>query len=596
MNRLILLWMICCAPVWAAGQITSVSNAQKEVDSLEAVMQAGKTGIHYIDAGIRLGGRYMDFSQPGKAQEILEKILPVTDSLAYDKGSYFTRSYLAEIFFQAALYDNALYMLKRAAAFAHTLKDDELIADSWNIMGLIYQEMQMPDSALTCFKNSLALMPVQKKNFLESSYRYQVLSNLAQVFLQTGKTDSTWQYMQASFREADALQAYRGMAIAKYYMGAVIEGKDSAAKAMEYYRTAIAYARIIDDKDVVAFIYPSVVSALYMLKVNTVSDSVAAYDAFLKKNEDRISLSTQKEYYSRMTEVFAKYKNEKVFLYQQQLNDIVKKINNEAMRTRLPVLSNLVNNEKKLATLEQEKVIHAQQLRLNRSLVFFLAVLLTLLSVVLYFVIKTRKQKQQLAVQKVKNDISAALHDEVAASLTGINLFGKLAEEALKDIPGNAGLYTKKMQVYAESLAGYIADMVWIIDPEHNKGAALANKLNISGAQQGDHAIAVQTNEAFAGQTLPAQMRKDLYLLCKRLLHCICLEEDNKNSKLELLQKETGIVLHLSTAQSPATVTEDEIIKNKMETLHAIYNITNSGQGYILKVTIPFAAKQDIII
>ncbi|MFT3949371.1 MAG: tetratricopeptide repeat protein [Agriterribacter sp.] len=586
MSRLMLLWIICLLPVAGTGQITSATDARKETDSLETVIQLWKGDKSYIDAGIKLAGRYMDFSRPGKAQEILERMLPLADSLAYDKGSYFTRSYLAEIFFQSALYDNALYMLKRAAAFAHKLNDNELTADSWNIMGLIYQEMQVPDSALACFRTSLALMPEHKKNTLESSYRYQVLSNLGQVLLQTEETDSAAHYLETALQEATALQAYRGMSIAKYYLGTIMEKRGSAHTAMEYYRTAILYAHTIDDKDVIAFIYPSIVSAMLTLKAGGVNDSLQVYDAFVRQYEDRISFSTQKEYYSSMMEILHKQQNEKSFWYQQQLNNITTKINKEALQKRLPVLSNLVNNEKRLATLEQEKIIQTQQLQLNRNLLLFMIVLLLLLCMVLAFVIKNRKQKQQLAVQEMKNDISAALHDEVAASLTGINLFGRLAEDELKDQPGNAGMYAKKMRLHAESLAGYIADIVWIIDPGHRKGEAIVNKLDAYGKQPGQHAVSIVSNGDFTGNTFSMQMRKDLYLLGKRLLQCACTEATGEEIILGLLREGNAIILKLYMDHDPEPVMDDDIVKNKMEVLQGVYSITNNSYGYELKLIV----------
>jgi signal transduction histidine kinase len=76
---------------------------------------------------------------------------------------------------------------------------------------------------------------------------------------------------------------------------------------------------------------------------------------------------------------------------------------------------------------------------------------------------------QKIKVFEMRNRISQDLHDEIGASMSGINLLSQMAVEKLQhDKPKEAAEYLFKVKNYTQDVIEKLSDMVWIFNPQND--------------------------------------------------------------------------------------------------------------------------------
>ena len=78
----------------------------------------------------------------------------------------------------------------------------------------------------------------------------------------------------------------------------------------------------------------------------------------------------------------------------------------------------------------------------------------------------------------MRNRISQDLHDEIGASMSGINLLSQMAAEKLqKNKPEEASAYLFKVKNYTQDVIEKLSDMVWIFNPQNDSIEKLLQRL-----------------------------------------------------------------------------------------------------------------------
>ena len=69
----------------------------------------------------------------------------------------------------------------------------------------------------------------------------------------------------------------------------------------------------------------------------------------------------------------------------------------------------------------------------------------------------------------MRNRISQDLHDEIGASISGINLLSQMAAEKLQhNKPKEASEYLFKVKNYTQDVIEKLSDMVWVFNPQND--------------------------------------------------------------------------------------------------------------------------------
>src|SRR5450432_1068116 len=147
---------------------------------------------------------------------------------------------------------------------------------------------------------------------------------------------------------------------------------------------------------------------------------------------------------------------------------------------------------------------------------WFLALCLLLFTAAIYALYRYRIQ-QLLRVQKVRNNISSDLHDDIGARLTNMNILTMLSEQNLGN-PEISGTYLSRISGEIQSSGEALDDIVWSINSNYDSLAETIARMRRYAAEQFE-----PTNIAFEFKTdvfrihhkLMMDQRRDLFMVYK---------------------------------------------------------------------------------
>ena len=126
---------------------------------------------------------------------------------------------------------------------------------------------------------------------------------------------------------------------------------------------------------------------------------------------------------------------------------------------------------------------------------------------------------QKIKLFEMRNRISQDLHDEIGASMSGINLLSQMASEKLEhNKPGEASAYLFKVKNYTQDVIEKLSDMVWIFNPQNDSIEKLLLRLksfSISIASSKNIQIHFETDKETGIINLTIHQRKAIYLISK---------------------------------------------------------------------------------
>jgi signal transduction histidine kinase len=132
------------------------------------------------------------------------------------------------------------------------------------------------------------------------------------------------------------------------------------------------------------------------------------------------------------------------------------------------------------------------------------------------------QQERELAVQRTKDRIARDLHDDVAASMSGIRLLSQVARNQVgSSLPDTADLLRQINQTASTTLES-VSDLIWAIKPGHDFLNDLADRIRehtaqLLGAQNIDYQLSIPRDLPI--KALDAEARRNLFLIFKEAVN-----------------------------------------------------------------------------
>lgn len=131
--------------------------------------------------------------------------------------------------------------------------------------------------------------------------------------------------------------------------------------------------------------------------------------------------------------------------------------------------------------------------------------------------------KNQLAVEKVRNQISRELHDDIGATLSGISMYSHIAQTQAASHQSDA--VNKSLKVIQQGIQEMVArlqDIVWSVDPKQECWETLFDRLQeyallIASAQ--NIQLQFECSAIIKHADLLPENRHNIYLLCKEAIN-----------------------------------------------------------------------------
>lgn len=298
-------------------------------------------------------------------------------------------------------------------------KDKKGIGDIYLKLGVANFYEGNGDKALEYYKKALAEMQPGEIN---ATVLY-ILNNIGTAYAKKGQLDSGRKYI------ARALQLCEGPAYANFRitplcnMGNFYEMSGDVNKALEYYNEALVLAG--NEKLSEESVRILLVIGKVKIKTNPAEAEALMLDALNKARE-----TDQKNILADVLDgLIMLYKTqhnyEKAFTYleqQKQLSDLLFDLDREKMNGNLEAMYDLEHINAKMHKLELDR--QAEQSRKN--IVIFVALILTVgLTVLIFFLLKTRKLNTQLHKREDELDKSNQVKDKLF-SVIGHDLAGPM--------------------------------------------------------------------------------------------------------------------------------------------------------------------------
>ena len=139
------------------------------------------------------------------------------------------------------------------------------------------------------------------------------------------------------------------------------------------------------------------------------------------------------------------------------------------------------------------------------------------------YLISRFRQKQRLKLQGVRDRIARDLHDDIGSTLGSINFYSEALKRKLENTSdGLVQEVAEKIGSSSREMVDQMSDIVWSVDPKHDKADALITRLQaFAGDLLATRNIALHfsADPALKDRKLTAEQRRNLFLIGKETLY-----------------------------------------------------------------------------
>jgi two-component sensor histidine kinase len=124
--------------------------------------------------------------------------------------------------------------------------------------------------------------------------------------------------------------------------------------------------------------------------------------------------------------------------------------------------------------------------------------------------------------EKIRNKIARDLHDDIGSTLSGINLFSKLAMHKMEDNSQEAKEIVQKIGDRTENMMGAMSDIVWSINPGNDSVADMLVRMKEYAAEMleaKEIQYRFEADESVSNKKLDLSIRKEIFMIYKEAVN-----------------------------------------------------------------------------
>ncbi|MGA0560797.1 triple tyrosine motif-containing protein, partial [Larkinella sp. VNQ87] len=203
---------------------------------------------------------------------------------------------------------------------------------------------------------------------------------------------------------------------------------------------------------------------------------------------------------------------------------------------------------------------------------------------------------QLLRVQRIRNRISADLHDEIGSSLSGIGILGMIAKQ---NLPAEhpSGSMVERIVTETRHISTSLDDIVWSINPRNDELTSLVARMNRYAAElfeASNIAYDILVPDTLQQLRLPMEKRQDFYLIFKEAVNNLVKHARATRAQLKISLDHDHLQLDVSdngigfdaTAETDRNGLHN--LRMRAQNLHGTLTVrTAPGQGTLLRLRFP---------
>ncbi|MGV3530206.1 MAG: tetratricopeptide repeat-containing sensor histidine kinase [Flavisolibacter sp.] len=447
---------------------------------------------------INIGNTYMLAGDYRKALSFNMQALKLFQDLNNQRGISFCYQNISNVFFELEQFDKSVEYANRSLKLKTQLKDVRGLGTAYTTLGKNYSATNRPLEAITAFQKALQIAQELNLKIEEAKIRvemgkaYQFSNNiiLAQQHLQSGR--------ELAQSAGDTGIFYSAEAALHQLNNSRKQQKDRESELLAF----LQRARDNGDKDDEA------------QNARLLSEFYEGHNDFQK------ALSYQKIYYAyRDSFVNAQVKVDINRLEQQYQSEL---------------------KEQEITLLKKDQQLKTARLQRQQSMLIggsALAAFVLILGFLLFHRYRfINNSRQQLAIEKMRNQIAKDLHDDIGSTLSSINIISsvmlKKAENAETE---TAGL--REIKDNSAAVMESMSDIVWAINPANDSLDKVIYKMKEFAAEvlePLDVNFRFETEGDLHKLSFTPEKRRDIYLVFKEAINNVAKYSEARNVVVKL--------------------------------------------------------------
>jgi signal transduction histidine kinase len=489
----------------------------------------------------------MDQSRYDSALNILSQGFYLHNEVVVPIDQYYLHSIEAEIMYYNALFDIGLNSVQQSAILATELKNDTLIGNTENLLGLFLMNLNRDQEAISHLKLAVELLPKNHgKGYL--ALQYHALSNLGECYLKLNKLDSAIYYSELAIPEAEYYQRARGIALAEWNIGEALIKQNKYDEAQKSLLHALS---IIDNTvhfDVAQTIHSSLMK-LEAAKLNS-EEAMKWLQKGIEKGKNELNTDLSRiNFLETAVNICIQLKNtELANSLLKDLYNLQDAVNEKQQNQRVFVLQEYFKKNQNIDLLNKLNTSQEEEINIRKKAEILIIVLFISVIAFAFAFYRGMKQKQKItelqhkqevqnnekenelralktkmkAVFDERNRIASDLHDDIGAALSSIRIYSDAAQRQFQSKPEESEKLMSRIKISSAEMMEKMSDIIWAINPENDTGENLILRMKThlselsSGYEFNFHFDVNHEAETFL---LSTQARRNLYLVFKEAVN-----------------------------------------------------------------------------
>lgn len=578
---------------------TLFAQLPRKIDSLQKALAVAKQDTNRVELLYTLA-RYAKVSDTEKALDYANEALALAKKLGHASGEIYSYNTLSIIQQDKGDYMLALSYLDTCIGLAEAAADTYAVAMCKNNIGLIYLDQGNYEKALPFLLESAAL----REKIGDTRGQAGSYNNIGLLYEYMNNHEKAIEHYRLSLELKQQLGDKQGMGNTYLNIGLSYSGLQDTAKEKENYRKALALYEEIGDKkgqsmvynnlgeissaeedDSLAFVYLGKAYALRAELGDIVGQAQTGTNlarCYIRQNKLDVAqeyllqslghareAESKKEMslaYAVFSELNVKQNDFRTALENYKLSALYKdSMLNEESNMHIEELQAKYETEKKekeillLKAEDERKAFLLERRNFQIATVIFIGLVLAGMGWFFFTRYKARQQRlNELAILETKQTerirIARDMHDDIGSGLSRISLLSEQVKAALQGPTGTNQLdktlgSLTKLSAESRQLTGSIGEIIWTMSPKNDTLEGLVSYVRNYAYDYLEHAgieCTIDFPDEVPEVTVPAELRRNVFLAVKESLHNIVKHSACTAAKLELHLHEDSFTLAIS--------------------------------------------------